>query len=106
MHFSVKPLDVLLAEAADAGRKLHRTDQPRLFPTAERVLVNAEPPSRFAHAEQGHFGIVLAIVEDVKFGVSGGSERPKRRPPAVYIRWGRERARAIVVDLVEKMYCI
>jgi len=67
MHVGVKPLDILLTEAADAGRKLHRVDQPRLFPPAKRVLVDTEPPCGFTDSEQGHSGILLVIVESVKF---------------------------------------
>jgi hypothetical protein len=48
MHFLVKPFDVLFTEAADAGRELHRADQPCLFPAAERVLVDSEPPCGLA----------------------------------------------------------
>jgi hypothetical protein len=51
MHLANELLDVLRAKAADAGRELHRVDQARLLPAAERVLVDAETSSCFAYPE-------------------------------------------------------
>jgi hypothetical protein len=117
MHLVVKPLDVLLTEATDACRELHRANQSRLFPAAKRVLVHSEPPRSLTHTEESHTGIVPASVEIVNFGSSGESAASGAHERAGRLKWpllwprrgggGKvEGAKVDVVDLVEKMYCI